>query len=77
MTESEFGQYKRKFISQAGIAQSNQGLVITQPSNEANQDRRSDCASCSVGCLPSGRGSGVQRSVCCHPGADQPVKSGS
>ena len=61
----------------AGIARSNQRLVITQHSGEVDQDRRTDCASCPADCLPTGRGSGVQRSVCCHPGADKPVKSGS
>lgn len=40
--------------AQAGIAQGNQKLVITQPSNETDQDRRLDCASCPADYLPIG-----------------------
>ena len=48
-----------------------------QPSGEVDQDGGMDCASCPTDRLPTGRGDGVQRAVCCHPGADKPVKSGS
>ena len=40
--------------TQAGLAQGNQRLVITQPSGEADQDGGPDCAPCSADCLPIG-----------------------
>ena len=47
------------------LAAGKQQLVVAQPSSEADQDGGTDCTSCPADYLPTSRGSGVQRSVCC------------
>ena len=77
----------RKFVKRVELGEKAVTIEYSIPlENEKTSEKevldikqigRPDCASCPADCLPTGRGSGVQRVVCCHPGADKPVKSGS
>ena len=65
------------FLRRLGLPKSIKDWSLRSIQVKFDQDRRTDCASCPADCLPTGRGSGVQRSVCCHPGAGKPVTPGS